>query len=81
MAQQVSLWSQSLRQPFVLVGGDRTQMPHLHHWVRAREPSHSPRDGYISEMLVLSLGICVPDFPHLKNLFRRFWKLYFARYI
>lgn len=32
-------------------------------------PVTTGREGYISEMSVLSLGICVPDLSHLKTLF------------
>lgn len=81
MAQQVSLWSQTLRQPFVLVGEeqDTEALPGSTGW-EPGSPVTTGREGYISEMFVLSLGICVPDLPHLKTLFRLYWKLYFVMY-
>lgn len=43
-------------------------------------PVTTGREECISEMFVLSLGICVPDLPHLKTLSRLYWKLYFVIY-
>lgn len=81
MAQQVSLWFQMLRQPFVLVDEEQhtDALPGSTGW-EPGSPVTTGREGCTSEMFMLSLGICIPDLPHLKTLSRLYWKLYFVIY-
>lgn len=60
--------------------GSRTQTVYLAALGLSWEHSHCTGGEVrcIFEMVVLSLGICVPDFPHIKTQFRLLWESYFA---